>query len=135
MSSNKRRIDAAVSAYRKELAQLVAETRDLDARVLNRAVAEGVRMAKENTPVRTGVLRRSWYQTPAIKGANVTKKEFGNTADYSAYVNYGHRVVRGGVTVGFARGIFVMERAAGLIEKIIPELFKKELEAVKKAHE
>lgn len=44
--------------------------------------------AMKNTPADTGLLRSSWKQTP-VSGNSVT---IYNNTEYSAYVEYGHRV-------------------------------------------
>lgn len=46
--------------------------------------------ARDKTPVDTGALRESWARSRPFRG-NI---RVGNTADYAAHVEYGHRIVR-----------------------------------------
>ena len=50
-SSNYRRNEAAIRKFRKELMDMVDDIREIDKRVLNQAVNEGVAYAKRRTPV------------------------------------------------------------------------------------
>ncbi|MFR1058920.1 MAG: HK97 gp10 family phage protein [Enterocloster sp.] len=93
-SSNYRRNKAFIDQYRKELMSMVDDIREIDIRVLNQAVNEGMRYAKKNSPVITGFYRKNWRSAPAVrsKDGGVTKNLV-NSADYASYVNYGHRTV------------------------------------------
>lgn len=50
-SSNYRRNKAAIDQFRRELMAMVEDIGEIDKRVLNKAVNEGVRYAKKRTPV------------------------------------------------------------------------------------
>lgn len=70
--------------------------------------AKCVREVKRLTPIISGTLRRRWR--------NEVKKQDGdlqiiieNDADYAPFVNNGHRIVRGGKTVGFKEGKHMLE--------------------------
>ena len=56
--------------------------------------------------VKTGHLRRSWFTETDGQAVYLE-----NPVYYAAYVNYGHRVVRGGRTVGFVPPAALLERA------------------------
>lgn len=68
-----------------------------------------VREVKRETTVVTGNLRRRW-------DSRVEKKDGGvdiiieNDAEYAAWVNDGHRIKRGGKTVGQAEGRHMLEK-------------------------
>ena len=62
-SANKKAIDE----FRKELMGMVEDIREIDQRVLNRAVNAGVKYAKNNSPVVTGVYQTKWQSAPAGK--------------------------------------------------------------------
>lgn len=70
-----------------------------------------VREIKRKTPVDTGNLRRRWASDAGIsgKGQDITIT-ITNDADYAAAVNDGHRIVRGGKTVGKADGHHMLEK-------------------------
>lgn len=139
-SSNYRRNKAAVDQFRKELADMVEDIREIDVRVLNQAVNEGMRYAKNNSPVITGFYRKNWRSAPAVKSAgHGVTKVLVNSADYASYVNYGHRTVdRDGNTTGYVKsslGDHLLERTVSYIDKRMIEIFKKEMEAVQKRHD
>lgn len=130
-SDNKKAIDA----FRKELKAMLDDIREIDVKVLNNAVNEGVKVAKEHTNVVTGFMRKSWKATPTAKKSKGAEKGIVNTADYSSYVNYGHRVVQGGVTKGFVTGQHMLEKANNKVEKVLVKEFKKEVERVNRKHD
>ncbi len=64
---------------------------------------------KRLTPVSTGLLRRRWNAKTAKTGEGVVIYITNNTK-YAPSVNYGHRVVRNGKTVGKTVGRYMLER-------------------------
>lgn len=121
-SSNERRNKAAIAQFRKELMAMMDDIRDIDRKVLNQAVNEGVAYAKRNTPVGDhpnpvtftvkngkelgkvvsfevdtpgvgGFLRKSWHKLPTQKTDSGIEAELVNTANYASYWNDGHRIV------------------------------------------
>lgn len=68
-----------------------------------------VREVKRETKVVTGNLRRRWDSRVEGRsdGADIIVE---NDAEYAEPVNNGHRVVRGGRTVGFAEGRHMLEK-------------------------
>ena len=121
-SSNYRRNKAFINQFRKELKAELGDLSEVDVKVLNRAVNEGIRWLKERTPtglhpnsvtftikngpqagkvvsfktqetIVGGLLKKSWKSAPASKTASGAKKVLVNTAEYASYWNYGHRIV------------------------------------------
>lgn len=121
-SSNYRRNKAAIDQFRKELMAMVEDIRQIDKKVLNKAVNAGVTYAKRNTPVGVhpnpvsftvkngpkagtvvsfkvsnpgvgGLLRKSWYKLPTIKSKAGVETGLANSTEYGTYWNYGHRIV------------------------------------------
>lgn len=136
MSSNYRRNKAFIDNFRKELQAMLDDISEIDKRVLDKAVSIGLADAKRNTPVDTGFMRKSWAVTPTQKTASGAEKSLINKADYSSYVNYGHRVVnRSGETVGWVPGRFILEKAVNKVEKQLVEKFRKEVERVNRKHD
>ena len=136
MSSNYRRNKAFIDNFRKELQAMLDDISEIDKRVLDKAVSIGLADAKRNTPVDTGFMRKSWAVTPTKKTASGAEKSLINKADYSSYVNYGHRVVnRSGETVGWVPGRFILEKAVNKVEKQLVEEFRKEVERVNRKHD
>lgn len=139
-SSNYRRNKAFIDQYRKELMSMVDDIREIDVRVLNQAVNEGMRYAKKNSPVITGFYRKNWRSAPAVKTKDGgVSKHLVNSAEYASYVNYGHRTVDSeGNTTGYVRskqGDHLLEKTQNYVSKRLIDLFKKEVEAVQHRHD
>ena len=165
-SSNYRRNKAAIDQFRKELMAMVEDIQLIDKKVLNKAVNAGAAYAKRRTPVGDhpnpvtfivnngpgvrkvvsfkvknpgvgGFLRKSWHKLPTKKTKAGVETELVNTAEYSTYWNYGHRIVtkKGGPTKGFVKGTFVLEKTRGYIEKQLVKEFEKEVKAVQSKHD
>jgi len=139
-SSNYRRNKAAIDQYHKELMAMLDDVREIDIKILNQAVNEGMRHAKDQSPVITGFFRKNWRSAPAVKTRDGgVSKNLVNSADYASYVNYGHRTVDGaGNTTGYVRsanGDHLLERTENYINKRLIELFKAEVEAIQKKHD
>lgn len=162
MSSNYRRNKAFINKYRKELRAMLDDISEIDKRVLNKAVNEGVKVAKRLTNVSEGgnvvefytrsgeyvrfttktsrvggQMRRSWYATPVKKSAQGVEQEMGNTQDYASYVNYGHviRNKKDGPIKGFVKGQYMLEKAINEVEKQLIKEFEKEVERVNQKHD
>ena len=165
-SSNYRRNKAAIDQFRKELMAMVEDIQQIDKKVLNKAVNAGAAYAKRRTTVGDhpnpvtfivnngpgvrkvvsfkvknpgvgGFLRKSWHKLPTKKTKAGVETELVNTAEYSTYWNYGHRIVtkKGGPTKGFVKGTFVLEKTRGYIEKQLVKEFEKEVKAVQSKHD
>lgn len=139
-SSNYRRNKAAIDQYHKELMAMLDDVREIDIKILNQAVNEGMRHAKDQSPVITGFFRKNWRSAPAVRTRDSgVSKNLVNSADYASYVNYGHRTVDGaGNTTGYVRsanGDHLLERTENYINKRLIELFKAEVEAIQKKHD
>lgn len=72
---------------------------------------------KAGSPYRTGRLRRSWYAdrvSDAYRIYNTARAKPSRKqlmgAPYPYFVNYGHRIVRNGVQIGYYKGQMFMER-------------------------
>jgi len=137
MNNNQRRNQIAIKQYRKELQAMFDDITEIDIRILNRAVNEGLVDVKKNTPVDTGFMRRSWRSAPAVKAkAGGVTKSMVNSADYSSFVNYGHRVVNPlGETIGWVKGQFMLEKAIHKVDKVLEREFKAEVERVRRKHD
>lgn len=136
MNNNQRANKAAINQFRKELSALFEDISEIDVKCLNRAVSEGVADAKRNTPVDTGFMRKAWRSAPAVRSKAGATKSMTNSADYSSYVNYGHRVVnQAGETTGWVKGQYMLEKAINKTDKALEREFKKEVERVNRKHD
>ena len=65
-----------------------------------------------------------------------SRKFWVNMADYSEFVNYGHRVVsRSGKTTGFVPGNHMLEKGISYIDRRLMGLFKAEIERIRREHD
>ena len=137
MNNNQRANQIAIKQFRKELSSMLDDITEIDIKVLNRAVNEGVKVAKQNTNVVSGFMRKAWRSAPAVKSrSGGVTKNLVNTMDYSSFVNYGHRLVNSaGETVGWVNGQFMLEKAIGKVDKVLLSEFKKEVEKVDREHD
>jgi hypothetical protein len=127
---------AAIDAFRKQLKAEIDDISELDARILTMATADGLNDIKSNTPVDTGFLRKSWRKSPTVKSSKGVSTSITNNADYALYVNYGHRIVnKKGETVGFVKGLYMLEKAKSRIEKNIRRLFEEEVRKIKSKYD
>lgn len=130
----------AIDQFRKELMAMVDDIREIDIRVLNKAVNAGVLYAKNHSPEISGFYRKNWRSAPAVraKSGGVTKILV-NSAKYASYVNYGHRTVdKDGNTTGYVKstvGDHLLERAVVYAGKQLEKEFRKEVEAAQKRHD
>ena len=111
----------AIDAFRKELRDMLEDISDIDRRVLNQAMNEGVAFAKRHTPTGIhpnpvvftvkrgpdagkivsfevknpgvgGFLRKSWHKERTQKTAQGVQAEIVNTAEYASFWNDGHNI-------------------------------------------
>lgn len=134
MNNNQRANKIAINKYRKELKEMLGEVSEIDIKVLNKAVNIGKADVKENTPVDTGYMKKQWHTTHAQKTTRGVEKKLYNVMEYSSYVNYGHRIVKNHVTIGFVKGKFMLERAIARVDDTMNLEFKKEVERVNKKY-
>ena len=129
----------AVDLFRKELTAMLGDISEIDKKVLNRAMNEGVAFAKRKSPVITGVFRKNWRKLPVRKNNKVVEAELVNNANYASFVNYGHRTVdRDGNTTGYVKskmGDHLLEKTCDFMEKRMAELFEREVKAVQEKHD
>ena len=82
----------------------------------------------KNTPVDTGFLRESWNIDDVKKKGSVYEIEISNDVEYAAYVEYGHRIVSGGDTLGWKDGVFMLTIAQKNLEKVMDKIFQRKFE-------
>ncbi|WP_094549961.1 HK97 gp10 family phage protein [Petroclostridium xylanilyticum] len=162
MNTNQRANEIRLKQFREELELMLEDVKEIDKKMLTKAVNVGLVEVKKNTPTGNypthvefiaykgtekeklvsfdvskkvgGHLKKSWHVSRTEKTNEGVEKKLYNTADYALYVNNGHRIVRHGKTVGFVKGKFMLEKAMGKVDKAIVDEFKKEVEEVKRKH-
>lgn len=82
----------------------------------------------KNTPVDTGFFRKSWNIDDIKKKGSVYEIEISNDVEYASYVEYGHRIVRGGNTLGWKDGVFMLTISEKNLEKVMDRIFQRKFE-------
>jgi hypothetical protein len=77
----------------------------------------GISKVKRLTPVDTGNLRRTWQVSNIKRNGKSFTIEFSNNTEYAPYIEYGHRVVIHGKTVGFRPGKFMLRKTVDALTK------------------
>lgn len=80
---------------------------------------------KPNTGKKGGTLRRGWTIGKIVREGKNYKIEVRNNTDYAHFVEYGHRLVSNGVTVGWVEGKFMMTIAEKEVEKQMERIVKR----------
>lgn len=87
---------------------------------------------KENTPVKTGHLKREWHIGDIVKRGDEYYIEVYNNVEYAEPVEYGHRT-RGGK--GFVKGAHMMELSLQEVQKNLPGYLRKWMNDFLNTHE
>lgn len=85
-----------------------------------------VAKTKPRTPVDTGALRNGWDMGSIKGGGKEISIEIFNPMEYATEIEYGHRIVRGGIEVGYYNGRFMLKTSIDEIDKEMPERYKNE---------
>lgn len=135
-NSNKRYNDIKFKEYKEQLKALTDDLQNEEMKILTKSVNKGLAFAKDNTPVDTGNMKKSWYTKRARRISNGYEKPLNNSADYSMYVDVGHRIVtKGGETVGFVKGKYITDRTIHIVQKSILDEYKKSIRRLQKKYD
>lgn len=118
--------------FLRKLKALEADCERAVKNVLNRAALEGMGETMEETPVDTGYLRGQWELQPAKRTSIGWESGYSNNVEYGLYVNYGHRVVRNGKTVGYSTGFFMLEAGEEFAREHLKQYFDEEIRNIKR---
>lgn len=117
--------------FRDDLIGIKLNQDEILKKAVNEIALRVYRLIIKNTPVDTGWLKENWDIGPIIKGNNSYSVEIKNGTDYVEYVEYGHRIVRDGVTVGWKDGVFMVTMSENAVskrvDKIVQNIVEKEL--------
>lgn len=81
---------------------------------------------KPRTPVISGDLKRGWELGDIRGEGKYLSIEILNGMDYATDVEYGHRVVRNGVEIGWAEGRYMLKISIDEIRKQMPIRYQNE---------
>lgn len=114
----------------KQLQKRLEQLEKTDFDIICRSIAQELAarllaMAKNETPVKTGHLRRQWTVQSVEKQGNGYVATVFNGVDYASYVEYGHRTAN---HKGWVRGQFMMTKAERNLMARAPGLAEKKLQ-------
>jgi hypothetical protein len=99
-----------IKEYIKKLGALQKTMPDIMTELVKHETEKAIGEIKMKTPVKTGLLRNSFHQdAPMIKGG-LYNGVIVNNVEYASHVEYGHRIVRGGKTVGRAEPVHMVRK-------------------------
>lgn len=94
--------------------------RNFLAEMANRVIAK----TKPRTPVDTGALRGAW-QLGNISGVGENLEiEIMNPMEYATYIEYGHRIVRNGIEIGWYEGRFMLKISIDEVRAQMPSKYR-----------
>lgn len=96
-------------------------------KVAKRVAQLAIRKVKKMTPFDTGDLRQNWKYDVIKKGDTYIVVIY-NQLEYASFVEKGHRIVVAGKTVGWVEGRFMLKLTEDEMERIAPNMWKKEVE-------
>lgn len=96
-------------------------------KVAKRIAQLAIRKVKKMTPVDQGDLRDNWKYDVIKKGSSFIIVIY-NQMEYASFVEKGHRIVVAGKTVGWVEGHFMLKLTEDEMERIAPNMWKKEIE-------
>lgn len=121
----------------KKLKYLEEDIKNVGQQVTNRAINEGMAVTVKATPknknprIIGGTLQKGWMLKPAQKTSTGWKGEFYNNVEYGLYVNFGHRVVVDGETVGYVPGRFFLEAGVEHMKRNLDRYFASEIKNIR----
>lgn len=77
--------------------------------VMTKTAGVALNKVKRKTPVDYGTLRRNWKAGNIKRSGKSMSVEISNNTEHAPYIENGHRIVRGGKTVGFQKGHFMLK--------------------------
>ena len=124
-------------AFQKRLKQLDKKIQEKTCKnVADGLASKLVKATKQRTPVGKypkssdkvgGTLRRGW-KSKGFKIPRGYERIVYNDVEYAPYVEYGHRIVKNGQTVGFVQGRHMFEKSIAEVRKIADSYAKQKAE-------
>lgn len=124
-------------AFQKRLKQLDKKIQEKTCKnVADGLASKLVKATKQRTPVGKypksahkvgGTLRRGW-KSKGFKIPRGYERIVYNDVEYAPYVEYGHRIVKNGQTVGFVQGRHMFEKSIAEVRKIADRYAKQKAE-------
>ncbi len=127
-----RDFDAFVSEFENKIQGEVIATEIESA--LTQTAGTALNKVKKKTPVDKGTLRRNWQASNAKHFGGVFLIDIYNNTEYAPFIENGHRIKRGGKTVGYRTGVFMLRDAIKEVDdnwdKLVGKRFLKAVENI-----
>lgn len=110
-----------INEWLKKLERMEKELPEITERALNdeaNEIISEVKKKKYKNP--TGTLKNAWGK----ETTGTSQRTIFNDTDYANHVEYGHRIVRLGKTVGHVRGKYTLYKAMKRSKKRFPKVLK-----------
>ncbi|WP_278437948.1 HK97 gp10 family phage protein [Leuconostoc lactis] len=124
--------DAFVSEFENKI-QGEAIVTEIES-ALTQTAGTALNKIKKKTPVDKGTLRRNWQASNAKHFGGVFLIDIYNNTEYAPFIENGHRIVRGGRTVGYNSGVFMLRDAIKEVDdnwdKLVGKRFLKAVENI-----
>lgn len=124
--------DAFVSEFENKI-QGKAIVTEIES-ALTQTAGTALNKIKKKTPVDKGTLRRNWQASNAKHFGGVFLIDIYNNTEYAPFIENGHRIVRGGRTVGYNSGVFMLRDAIKEVDdnwdKLVGKRFLKAVENI-----
>lgn len=132
MSNTEYKFDG-LDEWEKQLTQVIESQYPTEFRAMVIDLAEQLEgKVKENTPVKSGHLKREWHVGEIEKRGNEYYIEVYNNVEYVEPVEYGHRR-RGGK--GIVKGVHMMELSLQEVQKQLPGYLREWMNDFLNTHE
>jgi surface antigen len=127
-----RDFDAFVSEFENKI-QGQAIVTEIEG-ALTKTAGTALNKVKKKTPVDKGTLRKNWQASNAKHFGGVFLIDIYNNTEYAPFIENGHRIVRGGRTVGYQPGVFMLRDAIKEVDdnwdKLVGKRFLKAVENI-----
>lgn len=107
--------DAFVSEFEdKANGTLVVEEVE---KAMTKTAGIALNKVKKKTPTDSGTLKRGWSASNLKSYGGVFLIDIYNNTEYAPFIENGHRIVRGGKTVGYTPGVFMLKETIDEIDR------------------
>lgn len=121
------RIDVDMSQFDAAMEKINRERPQIIKACISDITMQVMRAVSRITPVDTGDLRLGWFVSDYRVVGNVYEVEISNVEPYAVYVEYGHRIVSKGITIGWKDGVFMLTIAMDAVDRRVERIIARRL--------
>lgn len=124
------RIDVDMSQFDAAMDKINRERPQIIKACISDITMQVMRAVSKITPVDTGDLRLGWFVSDYRVAGNVYEVEISNVESYAVYVEYGHRIVSKGITIGWKDGVFMLTIAMDAVDRRVERIIARRLSKI-----